>query len=52
MGKLPVRPFFESKHILVAICCLGHWSFEQALETYALTEAECVGCLAELSQRQ
>lgn len=22
MGKLPVRPFFESKHILVAICCL------------------------------
>jgi DNA-binding Xre family transcriptional regulator len=36
--------------LLVATCCLGHWSIEQVLETYALTEAECVGCLAELDR--
>lgn len=36
--------------LLVAICCLGHWSVEQILETYALTEAECIGFLAELDR--
>ncbi|MES2297080.1 MAG: helix-turn-helix transcriptional regulator [Pseudomonadota bacterium] len=36
--------------LLVAICCLGHWSFEQVLETYALTEAECITCLSELDR--
>jgi DNA-binding Xre family transcriptional regulator len=36
--------------LLVAICCLGHWSIEQVLETYSLTEAECVACLAELDR--
>ncbi|HEX8479489.1 MAG TPA: helix-turn-helix transcriptional regulator [Telluria sp.] len=36
--------------LLVAICCLGHWNIEQVLETYALTEAECIGFLAELDR--
>jgi DNA-binding Xre family transcriptional regulator len=36
--------------LLVAICCLGHWSVEQVLETYELTEPECIGCLAELDR--
>ena len=36
--------------LLVAICCLGHWSLEQVVETYALTQAECIGCLAELDR--
>ena len=36
--------------LLVAICCLGHWSLEQVTETYRLTEAECIGCLAELDR--
>ncbi|MES2152669.1 MAG: helix-turn-helix transcriptional regulator [Pseudomonadota bacterium] len=36
--------------LLVAICCLGHWSFEQVLDTYTLSEAECIACLAELDR--
>ena len=36
--------------LLVAICCLGHWSIEQVLETYSLTEAECIGSMAELDR--
>jgi DNA-binding Xre family transcriptional regulator len=36
--------------LLVAICCLGHWSIEQVLETYHLSETECIGFLAELDR--
>ncbi|KQQ87108.1 helix-turn-helix domain-containing protein [Massilia sp. Leaf139] len=36
--------------LLVAICCLGYWSMEQIVETYRLTEAECIGCLVELDR--
>jgi DNA-binding Xre family transcriptional regulator len=36
--------------LLVAICCLGHWSLEQIIETYRLTEPECIGMLAELDR--
>ncbi|MFN9806348.1 MAG: helix-turn-helix domain-containing protein [Betaproteobacteria bacterium] len=40
----------EPRLLLVAICCLGQWSLAQIVETYALTEAECVGCLAQLDR--
>ena len=40
----------KPKLLLVAICCLGHWSMEQVLETYRLSEPECIGCLAELDR--
>jgi len=36
--------------LLVAICCLGYWSLEQIVETYRLSEPECIGCLAELDR--
>ena len=36
--------------LLVAICCLGHWSLEQVIETYRLTQAECIGLLVELDR--
>ena len=36
--------------LLVAICCLGHWSLEQVVETYRLTETECIGFMAELDR--
>ena len=36
--------------LLVAICCLGNWSMEQIVETYRLTEAECIGLLVELDR--
>jgi DNA-binding Xre family transcriptional regulator len=40
----------KPKLLLVAICCLGHWSIEQVLETYRLNEPECIGYLAELDR--
>ncbi len=36
--------------LLVATCCLGHWTVEQMLETYRLSEPECIGLLAELDR--
>ncbi|TFW13572.1 helix-turn-helix domain-containing protein [Duganella callida] len=36
--------------LLMAICCLGHWTLEQVLETYDLTEPECIVLLAELDR--
>jgi DNA-binding Xre family transcriptional regulator len=36
--------------LLMAICCLGHWTLEQVLETYDLTEPECILLLAELDR--
>jgi transcriptional regulator with XRE-family HTH domain len=36
--------------LLVAICCLGHWSMEQIVETYKLSDAECIKLLAELDR--
>jgi DNA-binding Xre family transcriptional regulator len=40
----------DPRLLLVAICCLGHWSLAQIIETYNLTEAQCVGCLARLDK--
>jgi hypothetical protein len=34
----------------VAICCLGQWPASQIVETYALTQAECIRCLARLDK--
>jgi DNA-binding Xre family transcriptional regulator len=36
--------------LLVANCCLGHWSLEQIIETYTISEPECIGLLAELDR--
>ena len=36
--------------LLVAICCLGHWTLQQILDTYRLTEAQCVGLLVKLDR--
>jgi DNA-binding Xre family transcriptional regulator len=38
------------KLLLLAICCLGHWTLEQVIETYALTEAECILALVALDK--
>lgn len=34
--------------LLVAICCLSHWSFEQILANYRLTEAQAIHALTRL----
>jgi DNA-binding Xre family transcriptional regulator len=36
--------------LLMATCCLGHWTLEQVLETYDLNEPECILLLAELDR--
>lgn len=38
--------------LLMAICCLGHWSLEQVLETYNLSEPQAILLLAELDRLQ
>jgi DNA-binding Xre family transcriptional regulator len=40
----------NARLLLVAICCLGHWSLDQIVETYNLSETECIGCMAELDR--
>ena len=40
----------DRKLLLVAICCLSQWSFEQIVSTYTISEAETVKCLAKLDR--
>ena len=36
--------------LLMAICCLGHWTLDQVIETYNLTEPECIVLMVELDR--
>lgn len=38
--------------LLVAICCLGHWSLAQIVDTYRLSEAQCIALLLKLDRLQ
>lgn len=38
------------KLLLMAICCLSQWTFEQVVSTYRLTEAEAVKLLTQLDR--
>ncbi|MCU7376509.1 helix-turn-helix transcriptional regulator [Paucibacter sp. O1-1] len=40
----------DAKLLMVATCCLGHWTLEQIIETYAISEAECIGYLLKLDR--
>ena len=40
----------DRKLLLMAICCLSQWTFEQVVATYSLTHAECVAYLAKLDR--
>ena len=40
----------DPRLLLVSICCLGQWTFEQIIETYALTGAECIQSLVKLDR--
>jgi DNA-binding Xre family transcriptional regulator len=40
----------DPKLLLVAICCLGHWSLDQIVETYDLSETECIRKLVRLDR--
>ena len=40
----------DRKLLLVAICCLSQWTYEQMLATYRFTEPELVGRLVQLDK--
>lgn len=40
----------DRKLLLVAICALSQWTFEQIVATYTLSEAECVKFLVQLDK--
>lgn len=40
----------DPKLLLVAVCCLSSWSAEQIVQSYRITEAECVRLLARLDR--
>ena len=40
----------DRKLLLLAICCVSQWTFEQMVATYELTDAECVKYLVQLDK--
>jgi DNA-binding Xre family transcriptional regulator len=40
----------DRKLLLMAICCLSQWTFEQIVATYTFTQAECVKYLVQLDR--
>ncbi len=40
----------DRKLLLVAICCLSQWTFEQMLASYRLNEVELIRCLTRLDK--
>lgn len=40
----------DPKLLLLAICCLSQWPFEQVISTYKYEEAEAIGYLAQLDR--
>lgn len=42
----------DPRLMLVALCAVGNWSFEQIVGTYAMTRAECVRYLSRLDRHR
>ncbi|MFT3856111.1 MAG: helix-turn-helix transcriptional regulator [Aquabacterium sp.] len=40
----------DRKLLLLAICCLSQWTFEQIVSTYTLSEVECIRYLTRLDK--
>ncbi len=40
----------DRRLLLVAICCLSQWSFEELTREYLFTDAECIGYLTRLDR--
>jgi transcriptional regulator with XRE-family HTH domain len=40
----------DPKLLLVSICCLSQWTYEQIVSTYKITDAECVARLVKLDR--
>ncbi len=45
------KALVEHKHtLLVGICCLSQWTFEQIVATYKISEPECIKALTQLDR--
>jgi len=42
----------DPRLMLVALCAVGNWTFEQIVDTYSITRAECVRLLARLDRHR
>jgi transcriptional regulator with XRE-family HTH domain len=42
----------DPKLMLVALCAVGNWTFEQIVDTYAIPRAECIRYLARLDRHR
>jgi hypothetical protein len=40
----------DKRLMLMAICCMSQWTYEQVIATYTLTDAECVKYLTQLDK--
>ena len=40
----------DKRLLLIAICCLSQWTFDQIVETYAVSEPECIAYLVALDR--
>ncbi len=40
----------DKRLMLMAICCMSQWTYEQVIATYTLTDAECVKYLTQLDR--
>ena len=38
--------------MLIALCAVGNWTFQQIVETYDIPEAECLRCLTRLDRQR
>lgn len=42
----------DPKLMLIALCAVGNWTFEQIVEAYDIPAAECIGYLVRLDRRK
>jgi hypothetical protein len=42
----------DPRLMLVALCAVGNWTFEQIVDTYAIPRAECIRCLSRLDRHR
>lgn len=54
VSQLSVKQEFELvsdiKSVLIAICALNHWTFQKIMDTYKISEAECISQLLRLER--
>lgn len=42
----------DPKLMLVALCAVGHWTLDQIVDTYDISQAECIRYLTRLDRRK